>query len=119
MRDVHPFTDRRVEAFCKAIQIVYDLLPEHETIGIRAFIVPARQAALPIRCDQTETVPAIVAPAFELTVALENDVFDSFLHQIPTDRKASLAAPDDENWYVRYDGVGHNEPFHDIERQVT
>lgn len=119
MRDVHPFADRWAEAFCKAIQIVYDFLSEHEAIWIRSLIVPAGQPALPVWCDQTETVPAIVAPAFELSVALENDMLDPFLHQIPTDRKTSLAASDDENWNVRYSIVGHNKPFHDIERQVT
>lgn len=119
MRDVHAFAQRWAEAFCKAIQIVYDLLPENETIRIRAFIVPAGQAALPVRRNQTKTVPAVVAPAFELPVALEHDMLDPLLHQIPTDGKTGLAASDDENWDVWYGVVGHNKPFHGIERQVT
>ncbi|MNL22055.1 hypothetical protein D3C87_1433790 [compost metagenome] len=119
MRDVHPLAQWRIEAFGKTVQVIDDFLFQHEAVRIRAFVGPAWQPALPVWRDQTEAVPAIVAPTLEPLTALKNDMLDPFLHEIPTDRKTSLAASDDENWNVRYSIVDHNKPFHDIERQVT
>ncbi len=74
-----------------------DLGHRHESIGIAARICVPRQSALPVRRQQPQRIPALVAPGVGDLAALEHDVLDGTLAQAMTDGQPGMAGTDDEH----------------------
>jgi hypothetical protein len=56
----------------------------------------ARQAALPVRGEKAERLPALVTPRIRHVSAIEYDVIDRLLCEEPARREAGMTGPDDD-----------------------
>jgi hypothetical protein len=98
-------TDRRREAGQVVAQPVVHLVAEHEALVVTGVVGLARQAALEVRRDQAEGVPAPVDPVMAGGLALQDHVIDPLLAQQVGHRQPCLAAPDDRDLRV----LGHTD----------
>ncbi len=92
--DRDPLQQRRVERGNERVDVVDDLIAQHEAVRIGALVREAGQLALPVGCHQAERVPALGAPRVPGPLLLEHHVVDAALSQMPADGQAGLAAAD-------------------------
>jgi len=103
----NPFSHRRIEGRHKCIDIIADLVPQHEAMRMRSLIGETRQLALPVRSYKTEAVPSLAAPDVPRTVLFENNMIDAAVGQEPADGKVGLATSDHGNRVVDGDSFVH------------
>ena len=80
-----------------------DLGHRHEAVGIGAVVAIAGQAALPVRRQQPQRVPALAAPGVRHLAALEHDVIDRALAEAAARRQPGVPGADDDRRDV-FDG---------------
>ena len=68
----------------------------HEPVGIRAFIAITGQPALPVRRQQPQRIPALVAPGIGHLPAFEHDVIDRALAEAMARRQSGVSGADDD-----------------------
>src|SRR5690606_4149872 len=94
--DVHAGADRGAGERGVALDELDHLGHGHVAVRVRAVVVVARQAALPVRGEETEGVPALPPPGVRHLTALEHDVVDRPFAEEVARREAGVAGPDDD-----------------------
>ena len=106
---VDAFAQRRLHGGGEVLDVADDGVLGHEAVRLRPGIGEVRQAALPVRRDQAEAVPALGPPSVADPVALEHQVVEAPPFEEVTDRKAGLAAADHGDRQVGNGRDGGNE----------
>lgn len=102
---------RGIDHAHKAVEIGNDLVLLHKAMRIVAGIRMPRQRALPVRRDQAERVPALLAPGMRDRLRFEHEMVDARARQVVTHRQSGLTAADDDDAVV-FDTVGrHGRSF--------
>ena len=66
----------RVDLALEGVEIVEDFVLDHEAVRVGAGIGMAGQLALPVRRDEAERVPPLVAPFVHARLLLEHDMVE-------------------------------------------
>ncbi len=75
-------------------EVLDDLAHRHIAARIAAAIRMAWKPALPVRREEAQRIPALVAPGVRHLTALEQDVIDRARAEEVTDRKAGVTGTD-------------------------
>ena len=95
--DLGVLEQRRIDHRNEPIEVSDDLVLFHEAVRIVAGIRVARQCALPVRRDETERIPTLLAPGVRDGLLFEHKVIEACLLQVIADRQTRLPAADDEH----------------------
>jgi hypothetical protein len=87
--DVDALAHGRVAAGGVALEVVDDLVAQHEAVGVVAVVAVARERHAPVRRHEAEAVPA-VPPRLADPAALEHDVVDARLRELVADGEPGL-----------------------------
>ncbi|CAB3809512.1 hypothetical protein LMG28138_06106 [Pararobbsia alpina] len=77
--DLRVLQHRRIHHRDEAIEIRDDFILLHKAMRIVARVRISRQCTLPVRRDETERVPALVAPSMRDGLFLDDEVIDAGL----------------------------------------
>ncbi len=83
--DHDTFAQWRCEGGDEAVDVIDDLVANHETVGIVARVGKAWKLTLPIRRHQAKRVPAFGPPGMAGTLLLEHDVINPGAFEVPAD----------------------------------
>jgi hypothetical protein len=92
-RDVHPGPDGSTRDLGEVLDELGHFAHRHVAVRIRALIVKARQAALPVGSEQPQGVPAFAPPGVGHLSALKNDVVDRPVAEEVARGEARVAPP--------------------------
>ena len=103
--DVHAGADGGAGERGEALDELDHLGHGHVAVRVRAVVVEARQAALPVRGEEAEGVPALPPPGVRHLTAFEHDVVDRPFAEEVARREAGMAGPDDDRGDSLDDGA--------------
>src|ERR1022692_4619259 len=95
-RDVHASPDGSARDLGEVLDELGHFAHRHVAVWIRAFIVKARQTALPVGREQPQGVPAFAPPGVRYLAALEHDMIDRPVAEKVARREARVPRADDD-----------------------
>ncbi len=103
LHDARVVLDGRPERRCVVFEVRRDFAGRHVSVGVGARVVEPWQTRLPVRRQKPQGVPPLAAPPFGDAAALEDDVVDAGLDEVPAHREPGLTAADNDHIRTSHD----------------
>src|SRR5262245_39063234 len=104
--DAHVVANRQMEPLNVGLEIGDDVVARHEAVGVRTFVLGARQPRLPVWRIERERIPAVIAPCFwRLARLLHDQMIATLPCQVVAHRKPGLPSTNDDSVDLDVHGI--------------